>query len=98
MSNAGARYDVVFIGGGNAALTAAFTARELGARVLVLECAPRALRGGNSRHTRNLRCAHAAPTVSPSVSEALLHMLCGMGLGLVIMRRGLIFEARTGER
>jgi tricarballylate dehydrogenase len=30
--------------------------------VLVLECAPRALRGGNSRHTRNLRCAHAAPT------------------------------------
>jgi tricarballylate dehydrogenase len=38
------------------------TARELGARVLVLERAPRALRGGNSRHTRNLRCAHAAPT------------------------------------
>jgi tricarballylate dehydrogenase len=30
--------------------------------VLVLDCAPRALRGGNSRHTRNLRCAHAAPT------------------------------------
>jgi tricarballylate dehydrogenase len=62
MSNARARYDVVVIGGGNAGLCAAFTARELGARVLVLECAPRALRGGNSRHTRNLRCAHAAPT------------------------------------
>src|SRR6187549_3301564 len=62
MSSAGAPYDVVVIGGGNAALSAAFTARELGARVLVLECAPRALRGGNSRHTRNLRCAHAAPT------------------------------------
>jgi len=62
MSSAGARYDVVVIGGGNAGLCAAFTARELGARVLVLECAPRALRGGNSRHTRNLRCAHAAPT------------------------------------
>ena len=28
----------------------------------MLECAPRHLRGGNSRHTRNLRCAHAAPT------------------------------------
>ena len=62
MSSAGAPYDVVVIGGGNAGLCAAFTARELGARVLVLECAPRALRGGNSRHTRNLRCAHAAPT------------------------------------
>ena len=50
------------IGGGNAGLSAALTARQLGARVLVLERAPRAMRGGNSRHARNLRCAHAAPT------------------------------------
>ena len=42
MSSAGAPYDVVVIGGGNAGLCAAFTARELGARVLVLECAPAA--------------------------------------------------------
>jgi tricarballylate dehydrogenase len=56
------RYDVAIIGGGNAGLAAALTARRLGARVVVLERAPRALRGGNSRHTRNLRCAHAAPT------------------------------------
>jgi tricarballylate dehydrogenase len=62
MSNGSARYDVVVIGGGNAGLAAALTARREGARVLVLEYAPRALRGGNSRHTRNLRCAHAAPT------------------------------------
>jgi len=55
-------YDVVVVGGGNAGLTAALVARELGARVLVLDSAPRALRGGNSRHTRNLRCVHAAPT------------------------------------
>ena len=48
--------------GGNAGLTAALVARELGARVLVLDSAPRALRGGNSRHTRNLRCVHTAPT------------------------------------
>lgn len=27
--------------------------------------------------------AHAAPTISPSVFEALLHMLSGMGLGLI---------------
>jgi len=55
-------YDVAVVGGGNAGLTAALVAREQGARVLVLDCAPRALRGGNSRHTRNLRCIHAAPT------------------------------------
>jgi tricarballylate dehydrogenase len=57
-----APYDVVVLGGGNAALCAALTAREAGARVLVVERAPREFRGGNSRHTRNLRCAHDAPT------------------------------------
>ncbi|MBI3047393.1 MAG: FAD-dependent tricarballylate dehydrogenase TcuA [Acidobacteria bacterium] len=55
-------YDVAVIGGGNAGLCAALTARQAGARVIVLEGAPRGFRGGNSRHTRNLRCAHAAPT------------------------------------
>ena len=63
--------DVAVIGGGNAALCAALTAREMGRSVIVLECAPRTFRGGNSRHTRNLRCAHAAPTacLSESYSE-----------------------------
>ena len=55
-------YDVAVIGGGNAGLCAALTARLAGARVLVVESAPRDFRGGNSRHTRNLRCAHEAPT------------------------------------
>jgi len=54
-------YDVAVIGGGNAALCAAITARQAGARVVVLERAPHALRGGNSRHTRNFRCVHNAP-------------------------------------
>ncbi len=53
--------DVLVIGGGNAALCAALMAREAGARVLLLEAAPRAWRGGNSGHTRNLRCMHDAP-------------------------------------
>jgi tricarballylate dehydrogenase len=57
-----ADFDVAVLGGGNAGLTAALTARQAGARVVVVECAPRHFRGGNSRHTRNLRCAHAAPT------------------------------------
>ncbi len=53
--------DVLVIGGGNAALCAALMAREAGASVLLLESAPREWRGGNSSHTRNLRCMHDAP-------------------------------------
>ena len=55
-------FDVAILGGGNAGLCAALTAREAGATVIVLECAPREFRGGNSRHTRNLRCMHDTPT------------------------------------
>ena len=53
--------DVVVIGGGNAALCAAMTAAEAGARVRILEAAPKPYRGGNSRHTRNFRCMHNGP-------------------------------------
>ena len=56
------KYDVLVIGGGNAALCAAISARRDGASVLVLESAPKFYRGGNTRHTRNMRCAHDAAT------------------------------------
>ena len=60
--NSGKQYDVLVAGGGNAALCAAISAAERGASVLVCEAAPKDFRGGNSRHTRNLRCAHDEPT------------------------------------
>jgi tricarballylate dehydrogenase len=61
MSESSCAYDVVVVGGGNAGLSAAIAAARAGRRVLVLEHAPRAMRGGNSRHTRNLRVMHDAP-------------------------------------
>jgi len=47
-------YDVIVVGGGNAAFCAALAAREHCARVLVLERAPEEEAGGNSRFTAGL--------------------------------------------
>ncbi|WP_321503604.1 FAD-dependent tricarballylate dehydrogenase TcuA [Breoghania sp.] len=55
-------WDVLVAGGGNAALCAAIAARRAGCRVLVVEKADTFNRGGNTRHTRNMRCAHDSAT------------------------------------
>ena len=55
-------WDILVIGAGNAGLCAAITAAEAGCSVLVIEAAARDMRGGNTRHTRNLRAMHEAPT------------------------------------
>ncbi len=54
--------DVLVIGGGNAALCAAIEAAHGGARVLLLEGSPEHFRGGNSRHTRDIRYMHPGAT------------------------------------
>ena len=43
------KFDVIVVGGGNAAMVAALSAREAGASVALLEAAPKEERGGNSR-------------------------------------------------
>ncbi len=51
-------FDVLVIGGGNAGLCAAMTAKRGAASVLLLESSPEVFRGGNSRHTRDIRYMH----------------------------------------
>ncbi len=62
MADLTAAIDVLVVGGGNAGLCAAITARRGGARVLVLESAIKDFRGGNSRHTRDIRYMHQSAT------------------------------------
>ena len=56
-----AHAEVLVVGGGHAAICAAIAAAETGAQVLILERAPKIMRGGNTRHTRNLRTMHTGP-------------------------------------
>jgi tricarballylate dehydrogenase len=80
----GTAWDVVVVGAGNAALVAAIAAAEGGSRVLVLERAPVAFRGGNTRHTRNIRCVHAAADDfyhGSYLFDEMWRDLCGVGEG-----------------
>jgi tricarballylate dehydrogenase len=85
-------YDVVVVGGGNAALCAAISARRLDRRVLLLERATAGWRGGNSKYTRNIRVAHGpGDPVMPGeyAEEELLEDLVqvsGAGLDAALAR------------
>ncbi len=73
-NNVANKYDVIVVGGGNAALCAALSARENDASVLLLERAPEAQRGGNSAYTGGgFRMVHhgadTVRTVVPDLSE-----------------------------
>src|SRR5918999_4095216 len=68
------KYDVIGVGGGNAALCAAISAADEGARVLLLERAPQDERGGNSSYTEGLmRCVYNGAedifALSPDLSD-----------------------------
>lgn len=54
------KYDMVVVGGGNAALNAAMSAKESAPsrKILMIERAPRDFRGGNSKYTRSIRYVH----------------------------------------
>ena len=74
-------FDVIVVGGGNAAMCAALAARHAGASVLVLERAPEHMRGGNTRHTRNIRCSHTVADrffSGPYAEEEYLQDLIGV--------------------
>lgn len=77
-------WDVVVIGGGNAALVSAISARDAGARVILLERSDKTFRGGNSRHTRNIRCVHDDTTqwnTGAYTRDEVWKDLCGVGRG-----------------
>lgn len=79
-----ATWDIVVIGGGNAALVSAMSAHDHGARVLVLERTDVKIRGGNSRHTRNIRCVHNSSSTYNTGAyrfEELWKDLRGVGTG-----------------
>jgi tricarballylate dehydrogenase len=80
-----APFDVIVIGGGNAGLVAAISAKHHARSVLLLERASVWMRGGNTRHTRNIRYAHEAgepyTTGKAYPEEELLEDLLRVGGG-----------------
>ena len=66
------RYDVIVVGGGNAGMCAALSAQEHGARVLVLEKAPEAWRGGNGFFPGAPKLIADRPELSPETKRQIL--------------------------
>src|ERR1044072_1469979 len=94
------KYDVLVAGGGNAAMCAAIAARRARSSVLVCEMASKFSRGGNTRHTRNIRCAHDAATETlsgPYPEEEFFKDLLQVTQGATdeVLARHMIAESKT---
>jgi tricarballylate dehydrogenase len=94
------KYDVLVAGGGNAAMCAAVAAARAGASVLVVEAAAKFYRGGNTRHTRNIRCAHDAATETlsgPYLEEEFFKDLLQITQGNTdeVLARHMIHESKS---
>jgi tricarballylate dehydrogenase len=81
-------------------MCAAMAARRYVSRVLVLERAPEHMRGGNTRHTRNIRCAHQASDSffsGPYAEDEFLDDLTGVtgGPANLDLAKFAIRESRT---
>jgi tricarballylate dehydrogenase len=83
LAHSSEQHDVIVVGGGNAAINAALAARHAGKSVLLLERGSENMRGGNTRHTRNLRYAHDAADDccdGPYTEESYLNDLVRQGV------------------
>ena len=94
------KYDVLVAGGGNAALCAAVAAARAGSSVLLVEMASKFYRGGNTRHTRNMRCAHDAATQTlsgPYPEEEFFKDLLQVTQGATdeVLARHMIHESKS---
>jgi tricarballylate dehydrogenase len=76
--------DVLVVGGGNAGACAALAAAEHGARVLVVDRSAERERGGNSKYTRNLRCASDAYPEDELFADLI--SVTGEGIDLALAR------------
>ena len=73
------KYDVLIVGAGNAALTAATAALEQGATVGILEKAPKGERGGNSMFTGHMRFAYnSVDELKPLMKDPTADELAGI--------------------
>jgi tricarballylate dehydrogenase len=100
MADLSKKYDVLVAGGGNAAMCAAVAAARAGSSVLVVEAAAKFYRGGNTRHTRNIRCAHDAATETlsgPYLEEEFFKDLLQVTQGNTdeVLARHMIHESKS---
>jgi tricarballylate dehydrogenase len=79
------KFDIIIIGGGNAGLCAAISSVEKGKKVLLLENTPIALRGGNTKYTRDIRYMHENDkyTSGPYEFKEFYNDLSGVSGGLL---------------